>query len=789
MVKTKDDESIDPLELRSIIRDNHHQRSEAFILKHFLELGIEDSHQAEIIGRICRGHRKEDLHDTNLFNSDKKYKSFSINLSLLSMFLRISDEFDLSFNRTPEISYNNLELKEKFSKDEWGTHLSISGVSPQKDDPTVIVGSANCKSPIIHRKLKSIESKINDQLDELPDYLDQHWQLKKELPKKFRIDIESDGYQAFDFKFSLKEREIFHLLMGEKLYSRKEESLRELLKNSIDACHSRLATLKKLGLSFIPSIEFQISSDGNLLIISDNGLGMDDEIIESYFTKIGKSFYKSKEFFDQDLKFTPESELGIGILSAFMIADKIIIETKKEGKSALRIEIDDISDYFFVTDSTKSNTGTIMTLHLKENSKKINFLDEIKKFACHIDIKINFQSSSGEIVTILDSDFKNYYINVLPRDFPSLKLIGIEINENNIEGMIGFLVDVDENQSITCSEDMANHDLYKNLYLKWKNQISFEGIFINDKKIISSWLRPTFFDINLKNNSIDLNVARNDFVANEKFDNTLKFLDDISAIKMNDIIVKEFAEIETKEKKKVVKQFFNKFTDWHYYVDDRSKPQSNPKIIELLKKYYYFEAISKNGEELFNYYEIKNSPKKFYIPYNIYNSARLKELLLQIDSSFNDSFFIIYPETQISNIISLFDIVPRIDMFEILGIVRIPDAHNIFPKTWTIACFENYETTRFMEFSDWNTTIINVNNRFSKLLLTNENAIINDKTLLLALNGFFRNLKKQIKKDFSAFRANQIEIINWFVDMNIIPQESLETYLLNVDDFPPGFLK
>jgi HD superfamily phosphodiesterase len=56
------------------IRESHHLRSEKFIVNRYETLAIEDPYQADIIGRICRGHRKEDLRDRKLFKSDHVYK-------------------------------------------------------------------------------------------------------------------------------------------------------------------------------------------------------------------------------------------------------------------------------------------------------------------------------------------------------------------------------------------------------------------------------------------------------------------------------------------------------------------------------------------------------------------------------------------------------------------------------------------------------------------------------------------------------------------------------------------
>ena len=63
-------------DLAENIRNRHHLRSEEYITKNYKDLMIDDSHQATIIGRICRGHRKENLGDMNLFDPNLIYKSY-----------------------------------------------------------------------------------------------------------------------------------------------------------------------------------------------------------------------------------------------------------------------------------------------------------------------------------------------------------------------------------------------------------------------------------------------------------------------------------------------------------------------------------------------------------------------------------------------------------------------------------------------------------------------------------------------------------------------------------------
>jgi HSP90 family molecular chaperone len=119
---------------------------------------------------------------------------------------------------------------------------------------------------------------------------------------------------------------------------------------------------------------FELTPNRDRLIVSDNGAGMDEDIIERYFTKIGESFYRSSEFLEQDLGFTPVSELGIGFLSCFMIADKVVVETKTDDSSPLLMYIGEISNYFFVWEGKKKRYWYLYNAILEKRYRsKIRF--------------------------------------------------------------------------------------------------------------------------------------------------------------------------------------------------------------------------------------------------------------------------------------------------------------------------------------------------------------------------------------------------------------------------------
>jgi HSP90 family molecular chaperone len=123
--------------------------------------------------------------------------------------------------------------------------------------------------------------------------------------------------------------------MGTKLYGNPEVALRELLQNSLDACLLRKALEKEWENEYTPVINVRLyEEDGHqILEVEDNGIGMDQDIIDKYYTKVGASFYKSVDFNNlrvaTNAELKPTSRFGIGILSTFMVADSLMVDTKK----------------------------------------------------------------------------------------------------------------------------------------------------------------------------------------------------------------------------------------------------------------------------------------------------------------------------------------------------------------------------------------------------------------------------------------------------------------------------
>ncbi|HSH54668.1 MAG TPA: molecular chaperone HtpG [Methylotenera sp.] len=188
-------------------------------------------------------------------------------------------------------------------------------------------------------------------------------------------------------------------LMIHSLYSNKEIVLRELISNASDAADKLRFEALADGSLYENDSELKIrvafDKDARTLTVSDNGVGMRrDEVIANIGT-IAKS--GTKEFFnaltgDQAKDANLIGQFGVGFYSAFIIADKVTLTTRRAGATeAVRWESSGEGDYSIDT-TEKANRGTEIVLHLREGEDE--FLSDwklktiIRKYSDHITLPI-----------------------------------------------------------------------------------------------------------------------------------------------------------------------------------------------------------------------------------------------------------------------------------------------------------------------------------------------------------------------------------------------------------------
>ena len=191
-------------------------------------------------------------------------------------------------------------------------------------------------------------------------------------------------------------------LMIHSLYSHKEIFLRELISNASDALdkarYEALLNSELMGTKGDWKIRISTDKGAGTLVVSDNGIGIDkEEAIEALGTIAHsgtKEFLQSLK--NKDIKDNPEliGQFGVGFYSAFMVADKITVHSKKAGHNETTgVKWESTADgSFTVEDIEKEDSGTEIILHIKEEEK--NYLDEwqirsiIKKYSDYIEYPV-----------------------------------------------------------------------------------------------------------------------------------------------------------------------------------------------------------------------------------------------------------------------------------------------------------------------------------------------------------------------------------------------------------------
>jgi molecular chaperone HtpG len=172
-------------------------------------------------------------------------------------------------------------------------------------------------------------------------------------------------------------------IVAHSLYSERQVFLRELISNASDAC-DKLRFLGQQDAGLIGDdaelrIELAVDRDARTLAIADNGIGMDKDELVANLGTIARSgtaaFVKAME--ESKRKDNPLiGQFGVGFYSAFMVADKVVVESRKAGTDAAwRWESDGKGSYA-VSPAAQTARGTTILLHLKDDAAE--FLDEAK---------------------------------------------------------------------------------------------------------------------------------------------------------------------------------------------------------------------------------------------------------------------------------------------------------------------------------------------------------------------------------------------------------------------------
>jgi molecular chaperone HtpG len=211
-------------------------------------------------------------------------------------------------------------------------------------------------------------------------------------------------------KFETEVQQLLDLVIH-SLYSNKEIFLRELISNASDAIdkvrfesHSNMDLLE--GNSDW-KIKLHADKDAGTLTITDNGIGMNlDEVADNIGTiaKSGtRNFVESLKA--QNLTDNPEliGQFGVGFYASFMVADKVVLTTRKAGEKQFGCRWESTGDgSYTIEECEKETRGTEIVLHMKDEMKE--YLDEwrirsiIKKYSDYVQYPVVMDVTRSEPV-------------------------------------------------------------------------------------------------------------------------------------------------------------------------------------------------------------------------------------------------------------------------------------------------------------------------------------------------------------------------------------------------------
>lgn len=336
-------------------------------------------------------------------------------------------------------------------------------------------------------------------------------------------------------EFKTESKRILDLMIN-SIYTNKEIFLRELISNSSDA-------LDKLYYLSLTNKDIKVNKDDlfirvdynkdkRTITISDNGTGMTEEELENNLGVIAESgSLKFKEENKEQNDVNIIGQFGVGFYSAFMVSDKVTVESKSYKDDKATIWKSAGVDGYTLSPSDKKDNGTIITLHLKEDTEDYNYselLSEyklrgiIKKYSDYISYPIKMEVENNrkkedsdeyetykEVITvnsmiplwkrnkkdITEEEYNNFYSDkFFDYDKP------LDVLHFNIEGNVNY-------NALLYIPSHAPYDYYSKEYEKGL-QLYTNGVLIMDK---CSVLLPDYFSFVrgvIDTEDIPLNISR-----------------------------------------------------------------------------------------------------------------------------------------------------------------------------------------------------------------------------------------------------------------------------------------
>ena len=360
----------------------------------FLENSGFDKTDCSIIGLMARSHGMP-LREVEEYLGSNAHHS-NLPVYYLMSVLRLADYLDASEDRAPMVRLKQEGLTSPLSQEEWALNqcfkIDSSRWYPETKNYS-IDATPNSSSEF---------ARLEKWLKDVQRELDQCWAIlaEKYPNSKLRLSIhriKCTMYEGLNYKTlsgNILPREVkvtanpeIVKLMMEPLYGDDPTyGVRELLQNAVDACLEREQwekTHKDGDPNYKGLVDIRIEND--VFTITDNGMGMNEDVLLNYYLSAGSSYRSSDAWMaanapDGKSQVARTGKFGVGFLAAFLLGDEVEVHTQhredekgyhftfSQESSPLDIQCADRTNPYAAEVNDPTHAGTTITIRLKESA-------------------------------------------------------------------------------------------------------------------------------------------------------------------------------------------------------------------------------------------------------------------------------------------------------------------------------------------------------------------------------------------------------------------------------------
>jgi len=339
-----------------------------------------------------------------------------VHLRYLATVLCIADILEFDPERTPEVIFRHRNISDE-SKIYWWKDHYISLVIEENKRLVVYSKPPNA---YVHRAIENMIDQIDEELMTCQRIADEkHFEkcpgLQRDLPHYWSLQTsvhrhitpKDNAYEYIDGSFRPNTKKVLEMLSGTQLYGTPFAAVRELLQNAFDAVREQIAYERLLNdnpsdktleqtLARLKLVELLIEEEDDRiwLVCKDTGVGMTKRIIRDHLLVSGNArrhdvLDLERKCKDKGFELVRSGQFGIGILSYFMLADKVVIKTRRSqyaGDSEINgwiFETEGIGTFGELRKDSSLTNGTEIRLRLKKDMIKndiSNWFHELQNY-------------------------------------------------------------------------------------------------------------------------------------------------------------------------------------------------------------------------------------------------------------------------------------------------------------------------------------------------------------------------------------------------------------------------